>query len=67
MKQIILKTGELLTIREAMKEDARYVLDCTEKASSETDFLTFAGNCNSLSKRKNSFWTTFVNLTTRYF
>ena len=42
MKQIILKTGELLTIREAMKEDARRVLACTEKASSETDFLTFA-------------------------
>ncbi|MDF2986301.1 MAG: family N-acetyltransferase [Eubacterium sp.] len=41
MKQIILKTGETLKIRKAKSEDAQNVLNFTNKACGETDFLTF--------------------------
>lgn len=41
MKQIILKTGETLKIRNAKSEDAENVLNFTNKVCGETDFLTF--------------------------
>jgi hypothetical protein len=40
-KEVKLKNGQILTIREAEKEDAGRALDYLEEISAETDYLTF--------------------------
>jgi len=41
MKQLALKNGDAVIIRQANKSDARKIIECVNEISSESDFLTF--------------------------
>ncbi|MCR8744665.1 GNAT family N-acetyltransferase [Romboutsia lituseburensis] len=49
MKEIKLKNGEIAILREAMKEDAKQMIDYLNIVGGESDFITFGANEFSMS------------------
>lgn len=49
MKEIKLKNGEIVILREAMKEDAKQMIEYLNIVGGESDFITFGANEFSMS------------------